>query len=147
VSAKKGSVAFSPENEAKVAKWKTKAETEEAKDTAVFNPADLLKRAATIHEVKHPKLGLVRFGELVMDDAELINQCKTKKDRNAMAIYLVLKKAYPELPEYTPETIGKFSKAFPMMESSELVKLINQQPGFLLIKSDSGSDAAEQPTS
>ena len=72
-----------------------------------------MARANEIHQVAHPQLGVIRFGELKLSDSELISQCKEKDDRTAMAVYLMLKKAYPEMQEYTPETISGFFKTFP----------------------------------
>ena len=137
-----------PENETKVAEFKRRAEAQEAKDQAaakLFDPLALLQRAGQIHEVQHPTLGLIRYGELVIADSEIINKCKNKADRNAMSIYLMLKKAYPNLPDYTPETISEFNCSFPMLEASELIKFLNEQPGFLLTKSPTGSSTTQTP--
>jgi hypothetical protein len=135
-----------PENETKVAEFKRRAEAQEAKDQTaakLFDPLALLQRAGQIHEVQHPTLGLIRYGELVIADSEIINKCKNKADRNAMSIYLMLKKAYPNLPDYTPETISEFNCSFPMLEASELIKFLNEQPGFLLTKSPTGSSTTQ----
>jgi hypothetical protein len=135
-----------PENETKVAEFKRRAEAQKAKDQTaakLFDPLALLQRAGQIHEVQHPTLGLIRYGELVIADSEIINKCKNKADRNAMSIYLMLKKAYPNLPDYTPETISEFNCSFPMLEASELIKFLNEQPGFLLTKSPTGSSTTQ----
>ena len=113
----------------------------------LFNPIALLSRTSEIHEVTHPQLGIIRFGELVLSDSELISKCKEKNDRSAMAIYLMLKKAYPEMPEYTPETISEFYKAFPMVEGTQLLQFFLSQPGFLGEKSQNGSNQTQPPTS
>ena len=60
----------------------------------------------------------------MLSDSELISKCKEKNDRSAMAIYLMLKKAYPEMPEYTPETISEFYKTFPMVEGTQLAAIL-----------------------
>ena len=135
-----------PENETKIAEFKRRADAEDAKNAAIaklFDPVALLQRAGKIHEAQHPTLGLIRYGELVIADSEIINKCKNKADRNAMSIYLMLKKAYPDLPDYTPETISEFNNSFPMLEASELIKFLNEQPGFLLTKSPTGSSTAQ----
>jgi hypothetical protein len=77
--------------------------------------------------------------------AGTLNKCKTKDDRTAMTLYLMLKKAYPNLPEYTPENIHGFSEAFPMLEGAELSKFISEQPGFLLTKSPTESTTVQTP--
>ena len=137
-----------PENEAKIAEFKKRAEADDARKEAVaklFDPVALLQRAGQIHEAQHPTLGLIRYGELVIADSEIINKCKNKADRNAMSIYLMLKKAYPNLPDYTPETVSEFNCSFPMLEASELIKFLNEQPGFLLTKSPTGSSTVQTP--
>jgi hypothetical protein len=137
-----------PDNEAKIAEYKKRADAQDARDSAtakLFDPMALLQRAGQIHEVQHPTLGLIRYGELVIADSEIINKCKNKADRNAMSIYLMLKKAYRNLPDYTPETIREFNCSFPMLEASELIKFLNEQPGFLLTKSPTGSNTTQTP--
>ena len=137
-----------PENEVKIAEFKRRAEADDARKEVVaklFDPVALLQRAGQIHEAVHPKLGLIKFGELVIADSEILNKCKTKQDRTAMTVYLMLKKAYPNLPDFTPESIGEFSKAFTMLEGAELVQFISGQPGFLLTKSPTGSSTVQTP--
>ncbi len=140
----------SPENKARLAELDAAETAVNAKRTEaskLFNPIALLSRASEIHEVKHPQLGIIRFGELMLSDSELISKCKEKNDRSAMAIYLMLKKAYPEMPEYTPETISEFYKAFPMVEGTQLLQFFLSQPGFLGEKSSNGSNQTQPPTS
>jgi hypothetical protein len=138
--------AMLPENEAKIAEFKRRAEADDARNETVgklFDPVALLQRAGQIHEAQHPTLGLIRYGELVIADSEIINKCKNKADRNAMSIYLMLKKAYSNLPDYTHESISEFNCSFPMLEASELIKFLNEQPGFLLTKSSTGSSTVQ----
>ncbi len=137
-----------PENEAKIAEFKRLAEADDARieeAAKLFDPVSLLRRADQIHKVQHPTLGLIRYGELVIADSEIINKCKNKADRNAMSIHLMLKKAYPNLPDYTNENISEFNCSFPMLEASELIKFLNKQPGFLLTKSPAGSSTVQTP--
>jgi hypothetical protein len=140
----------SPENQKRLAELKALEEREKAKHLAaskLFDPIALLSRTTEIHEVTHPQLGIIRFGELVLSDSELISKCKEKNDRSAMAIYLMLKKAYPEMPQYTPETISEFYKAFPMVEGTQMLQFFLSQPGFLGDKSPIGSNQTQPPTS
>ena len=140
----------SPENLALIAEFEKKAAADQAKRGAVakiFDPVALLKRASEIHEFTHPTLGVVRFGELKLSDSEIVSKCKTKDDRSAMAVYLMLKKAYPEMPEYTPETIEGFYRAFPMVEGTSLLQFFLSQPCFLGEKSVNGSNQTQAPTS
>ena len=73
--------AMLPENEAKIAEFKRRAEADDARNETVgklFDPVALLQRAGQIHEAQHPTLGLIRYGELVIADSEIINKCKNK---------------------------------------------------------------------
>ena len=140
----------SPENLEKIAEFEKKAAADQAKRGAVakiFDPVALLKRASEIHEFTHPTLGVVRFGELKLSDSEIVSKCKTKDDRSAMAVYLMLKKAYPEMADYTPETIGGFYRAFPMVEGTSLLQFFLSQPCFLGEKSSNRSNQTQAPTS
>jgi hypothetical protein len=139
-----------PKNVAAHAKFKAMATAEDKRSCEVaklFDPVALIARAGEIHEVKHPQLGIIKFGELMLSDSELVSKCKGQDDRSAMAVYLMLKKAYPDMPEYTPETIGGFYRAFPMVEGTALLQFFLSQPCFLGEKSSSGSNQTQAPTS
>lgn len=140
----------SPENKKRLAEFKKLEGSDGANREAVaktFDPVALMARANEIHQVTHPQLGLIKFGELKLSDSELIGKCKEKVDRSAMAIYLMLKKAYPEMPTYTPETISGFYKTFPMVEGTALLQFFLSQPSFLEKKSNNGSKQTVAPTS
>ena len=140
----------SPENKKRLAELEAIENAYDSKHTQptkLFNPIALLSRKSEIHEVTHPQLGIIRFGELVLSDSEIISKCKEKDDRSAMAIYLMLKKAYPEMPDYTPETIKGFYASLPMVEGTQLLQFFLSQPGFLGEKSPSGSEQTQPPTS
>jgi hypothetical protein len=140
----------SPENKQRLAELKKLEAADGAGREAVakfFDPVALMARASETHEVKHPQLGLIRFGELMLSDSELVSKCKTKNDRSAMVVYLMLKKAYPGMQDYTPETIKEFYKTFPMVEGTALLQFFLSQPCFLEEKSVSGSEQTQVPTS
>ncbi len=127
-----------PENVERVEKFKAIAEAKEKQVTEVsvaaakiFDPVALLKRASEIHEFNHPTLGIVRFGELVLNDSAVLERCKTPAAKTAMTLYLMLKKAHPGLPEYTPENILDFYSVFPFAEGAALLQFICEQPSFL----------------
>ncbi len=137
-----------PENRERLAQFEQIAAQDEAKrKTAakLFSPADLMRRASEIREFQHPTLGTIRFAELTLQDSEILRQCKTDADKTAMALYLMLKKAYPEMPTFTPENISGFYGAFPMAEGAELLKFLSEQPSFLPQDSASGSAAVAKP--
>jgi hypothetical protein len=128
----------SPENLARIAEFEKKATADQAKRESaakIFDPVALLKRASEIHEFKHPTLGLVKFGELVLNDSAILEKCKTPESKTAMTLYLMLKKAHPDLPEYTPENILEFYNVFPLNEGAALLQFISEQPSFLPKKS------------
>ena len=124
----------SPENLARIAEFEKKASADQAKREGaakIFDPVALLKRASEIHEFEHPTLGIVKFGELVLNDSAILEKCKTPESKTAMTLYLMLKKAHPDLPEYTPENILEFYNVFPLVEGAALLQFISEQPSFL----------------
>jgi hypothetical protein len=142
-----------PENVLRVEKFKAMAQAQEeqvaqaaAATAKLFDPVALIKRASEIHAVQHPTLGLIKFGELKLSDSETVNKCKGQEDRSAMAVYLMLKKAYPEMPQYTPETIGDFYRVFPLVEGGALLAFFTVQPCFLGEKSKSGLEQTQAQT-
>ncbi len=138
-----------PENKKRLEDLRKLADSDDTRRVEaakIFDPIALMARANEIHQVTHPQLGLIRFGELKLGDSELISKCKEKDDRSAMAVYLMLKKAYPEMQEYTPETIREFYKTFPMVEGTALLQFFLSQPCFLEEKSVNGSKQTQAPT-
>ena len=112
----------------------------------VFDPVALLKRASEIHEFTHPTLGIVRFGELTLNDSAILEKCTTPAAKTAMTLYLMLKKANPNLPEYKPENILDFYNVFPLAEGAALLQFISEQPSFLPKKdSKNGSTSTLEP--
>ena len=137
-----------PENKARIAKFEKMAEQQQVSldDSAkLFNPAELMRRASEIREFNHPQLGKIKFGELTMADSEIIRQCTSDQDKTAMAVYLMLKKAYPEMPAYTPENISEFYRSFPVMEGAALLQFVSELPVFLQTNSTTGSKAVDTP--
>ncbi len=128
----------SPENQERLAKLKSMESEADARSEAVvkiFDPVALLKRASSIHEFNHPTLGVVKFGELVLNDSVILEKCPTPASKTAMTLYLMLKKANPGLPEYTPDNILEFYNVFPLAEGAALLQFISEQPSFLPKKS------------
>jgi hypothetical protein len=111
----------------------------------LFNPAELMKRASTLNEADHPILGKIRYGELTLDDSFMISKCKTDEDKSAMAAYLMLKKAYPEIPQYTPQNISEWSKSMPLAEGAALLFFIRGTPAFLRTQSVRGLRQTQMP--
>jgi hypothetical protein len=124
----------SPENKVRHAEFEKMAAADDAKRSAVtkiFDPVALLKRASEIQEFTHPTLGIVRFGELTLNDSAALEKCPTPAAKTAMTLYLMLKKANQSLPEYTPDNILEFYNVFPLAEGAALLQFISEQPSFL----------------
>jgi hypothetical protein len=123
-----------PENQERIAKFQAQAEAcdqKKADAAKIFDPVALLKRASSIHEFNHPTLGIVRFGELTLNDSAVLEKCPTPASKTAMTLYLMLKKAHPDLPEYSPDNILEFYNMFPLAEGAALLQFISEQPSFL----------------
>ena len=136
------------ENKVRIDRYEKMAAQEQANfDVAakLFDPAQLMRRATQIREYSNPQLGTIRFVELTMVDAEIIRQCTSDADKTAIAVYLMLKKAYPEMPPYTPENIGGFYRAFPVIEGAALLQFISEFPVFLQKNSATRSEAVDKP--
>lgn len=106
----------------------------------IFDPVNLLERAAKIHEVEHPTLGRLRYGELTFEDAFEINKCKTDEQKTETIAYLMLRKAYPDIPR-------DFLRKMPLLESAALVDFLTKQPAFLsqTKSSQNGSKTTSKP--
>lgn len=105
------------------AKLEEAEESERAKGR-VFDPLKLIDRASKIHSIKHPTLGTVQFGELTFRDAFEINKCESDVEKTETVAWLMMKKAYPDLPK-------DFLSRMPLIESASLVDLLTKQPTFL----------------
>ena len=108
------------EYEAKI----TEYEAAQAAKGRIFDPKLLINRAERIHEVVHPVLGLLRYGELTFEDSFEINKCKTDVEKTEMVAYLMLSKAYPDIPK-------DFLKRMPLVEGAALIDFLTKQPAFL----------------
>jgi hypothetical protein len=141
VSAKKEAVDFS-----KPSKWMLQAQAFEAKQTEakavaskLFDPIELTRQAKAIPEAELPILGKFRYGELTLDDSFIIDRCKSDAEKSSMAAYLMLKKAYPEMPVYAPENIKQWAQSMPLAEGAALLQFLSGTPAFLRVQSLRGS--------
>jgi hypothetical protein len=105
------------------AKLSAHEETQNAKGK-VFDPQLLIERASRIIEVQHPVLGLLRYGELTFEDSFEINKCATDVEKTEMVAYLMMSKAYPDLPR-------DFLKRMPLVEGAALIDHLTKNPRFL----------------
>ena len=120
-----------PENQKKWNQFKGQSDAEDQKRNSallasqrVFDVQQLLERAATIREVEVPGLGRVRFGELTFEDSFEVNKCNTDVEKTEMVAYLMLCKAYPDIPR-------DFLKRMPLVEGATLIDFLTKQPAFL----------------
>ena len=114
-------------NDELAAEFKNKLEKVEESELAkgkIFDPIHLIDRASKIHSIKHPTLGNVKFGELTFRDAFEINKCESDVEKTETVAWLMMKKAYPDLPR-------DFLSRMPLIESASLVDLLTKQPTFL----------------
>jgi hypothetical protein len=102
------------------------AEHEEAQKAKakVFDPKLLVARGDKITTVVHPVLGLLKFGELTFEDAFEINEAKTDVEKTEVAAWLMMRKAYPDIPK-------DFLKRMPLIEGAALIDFLTKQPAFL----------------
>lgn len=136
----------------KKTRFELEADKQEAKEAhakasaaKLFDPVELMKSASAITEDKAPGLGLIRYGELTLGDSFTISKCKSDEDKSSMAAYLMLKKAYPEMPTFTPETIRKWAESMPMAEGAALLLFLRGTPAFLRAQSLCGSAPTKTP--
>lgn len=141
-----------PKDFSKKTKWELQAEQDEKVQAKVesvvkklFDPAKLTVLVNTIHEENDPYLGVIRYGELSLHDAFIIEKCKSDAEKTSMAAYLMLKKGNPSMPAYTPENIAEWQKTMPMAEGALLLLFIRKAPAFLRTQSLPGLIQTETP--
>jgi hypothetical protein len=130
-------------NDERAAEFEAKiAEHDEAQRAKgrIFDPRELLQRAGQIREVQHPVLGLLRYGELTFEDSFEINKCATDVEKTEMVAYLMVSKAYPDIPR-------DFLKRMPLVEGAALIDFLTKQPAFLspAKNSPNGSKTTSKP--
>jgi hypothetical protein len=141
-----------PKDFSKKTKWELQAEQDEKVQAKVdsvakklFDPAKLTELVNTIHEENDPYLGVIRYGELSLHDAFIIEKCKSDAEKTSMAAYLMLKKGNPSMPTYTPENISEWQKTLPMAEGALLLLFIRKAPAFLRAQSLPGLIQTQTP--
>ena len=141
MSAKKEAVDFSKPSKFELQAQAFEAKQTEAKTVAskLFNPIELTRQAKTIHDAEVPLLGKFRYGELSLDDSFIIDRCKSDAEKSSMAAYIMLKKAYPEMPNFTPENIKQWAQSMPLAEGAALLQFLSGTPAFLRVQSLLGS--------
>jgi hypothetical protein len=118
--AEKSNDELAAEYEAKIAEHEQRQKTK----AKVFDPKLLIARGDRVNVVEHPVLGLLKFGELTFEDAFEIEKCKTDVEKTEAVAWLMMRKAYPDLPR-------DFLKRIPLIESAALIDFLTGQPAFL----------------
>ena len=117
-------------NDEKAAEYAAELEKHEEAQAAkgrVFDPFELLARTDGIQTVDHPTLGKLKFGELTFEDAFEIDKCKTDALKTETIAWLMMSKAYPNLPR-------DFLVRMPLMEGAALIDFLTKRPGFLSVQ-------------
>jgi hypothetical protein len=118
--AEKSNDELAAEYEAKIAEHEQRQKAK----AKVFDPKQLIARGDRINVVEHSVLGLLKFGELTFEDAFEIEKCKTDVEKTEVVAWLMMRKAYPDLPR-------DFLKRMPLIESAALIDFLTRQPAFL----------------
>ena len=129
---KKSQEQINDEKTAEYAAELEKYEEVQAAKGRIFDPYELLARTDGIQTVDHPVLGTLKFGELTFEDAFEIDKCKTDALKTETIAWLMMRKAYPDLPR-------DFLSRMPLMEGAALIDFLTKRPGFLLVQKRSRS--------
>ena len=122
-------------NDEKAAEYAAELEKHEEAQAAkgrVFDPFELLARTDGLQTVDHPVLGKLKFGELTFEDAFEIDKCATDALKTEIIAWLMMSKAYPDLPR-------DFLSRMPLMEGAALIDFLTKRPGFLSVQKRSRS--------
>lgn len=131
---KKSRKQINDEKALQYAKELEKIETEQKAKGKIFNPYELMSRTDEIKTVDHPVLGILKFGELTFEDAFEIdkNNKTTDTEKTELIAWLMMKKAYPDLPK-------DFLKHMPLIEGASIIDFLTKQPCFLSTPHSSGN--------
>ncbi len=70
-----------------------------------FDPFEAVQDAKVLREIYDEKLSLIRYGALTYKESRECNSIENKEDRTAHMIYLMLKKAHPNLTQEQVEAM------------------------------------------
>jgi hypothetical protein len=93
------------------------AQKAKAKKAKLFDPKQLVTKAAQIKTMTDSELGVISFGTVVTEELVEINKLATPEEKGVFMLYLALHKAYPDI---TLEDV----KAFSLEDFTKLMKLI-----------------------
>jgi hypothetical protein len=119
-----GGEPFLSGNLEEMAKKLEKFEREMAEKAKTFNPKELVKSSKEIHQIEIEGVGVIRYGVLTLADMLELNKAESNEERSFKILWLMLRKAYPEL---TLEDV----KAFPMDVAAKILTALTADLGFL----------------
>jgi ABC-type dipeptide/oligopeptide/nickel transport system ATPase component len=125
---KKSQAQINAEKAAEYAAEIDKYEDDKLAKGRVFDPYELLARTDGIQTVDHPVLGTLKFGELTFEDAFEIDKCKTDALKTETIAWLMMRKAYPDLPLI--DTVGATVE-----EGMKLLSKVGLNDAFLFVRS------------
>jgi hypothetical protein len=100
-----------------------KAKTQNKK---LFDPKELVKDSRKVRTTSDPELGIISYKPLTFGDLEEINKAGSNEEKSILALYKMLKKAYPDL---TMDDVREFG----LDTVQRLLKLIVGPNGFLQV--------------
>ena len=122
------------------AKKLEKYEQEKAEKAAKFDVKALIQSSQQLRSVEVEGLGTIQYGVLTLKDSLELSKYQTNEERSAAMIWLMLRKAYPEL---TLEDI----KNLPLDVAANIMTALAKDSGFLTgKKSKSGSEQTLTPS-
>jgi len=106
------------------AKKLEKYEQEKAEKAAKFDVKALIQSSQQLRSVEVEGLGTIQYGVLTLKDSLELSKYQTNEERSAAMIWLMLRKAYPEL---TLEDI----KNLPLDVAANIMTALAKDSGFL----------------
>jgi hypothetical protein len=99
-------------------------EAEKAEKAAKFDVKALIQSSQQIHSVNVEGLGVVQYGVLTLKDTLELAKYASAEEKSAATIWLMLRKAYPDL---TLEDV----KNMPLDVAAKIMTALNRDMGFL----------------
>jgi len=123
------------------AKKLEKYEQEKAEKASKFDVKALIQSSQQLRSVEVEGLGVIQYGVLTLKDSLELSKYQTNEERSAAMIWLMLRKAYPEL---TLEDV----KSLPLDVAANIMTALAKDSGFLGTgrKSKSGLEQTLTPS-
>ena len=105
----------------------------------LFDPKKLVEDSRTVRKVYDPELGIITYRTLTLDDLAEINKTEANEEKNIVALYLMLRKTYPDL---TIDDVREFG----LDAVVKLLKIIVGPSGFLQVPKTSPPGSSQTST-